>query len=146
MNEKRLEIARRLVACPKWVWLPGMAYVSTRRNDKMRRGRLALAPNGGDCFKAAEDWYHGDEFEDRDPDEFGKWRWLPDLDDDLTRLGVLAVVRRACGHLACVESPAVVGLLRLSTDSVPWRVHFRGGIAIGDTEEEALLSALESAS
>ena len=131
MNARRLEIARRLVACKGWVWLPGMVALRLDGGEVIVRIRIEIIDEG--CAVVRHERY-------------GLRGMIPALSDDLTRLGVLAVVRRACGHLACVESPAVSGLLRLSTDSAPWRVHFRGGIAIGDTEEEALLSALESAS
>ena len=139
MNKKRMEIARRFAACQKWVWLRGM---SVRSGDHPCERWLF----DGEAWVSDE----GDTY--RLPDLCAPASLLlavangPDLDDDLTRIGVLAVVRRACGHLACVESPAVSGLLRLSADPAPWRVHFRGGIAVGDTEEEVLLSVLESAS
>ena len=95
MDAELTGIARRFVACPKWVWLVGMAYVSTDPDDKMRRGRLGLAPDGGDCFRCVEDWYHGDEAEERNPDDFEGLGWVPDLDDETTRAAMLPAIRKA---------------------------------------------------
>lgn len=89
MNAERLEIARRLVACPKWVWLPGM--VALHMDGKYETARIRV--------DVIDEWCalrHGERWNLRN--------MLPDLDDELTRLGVLAVVRRAWGdETACVR-------------------------------------------
>ena len=121
MNAERLETARRLVACPKWVWLPGMAA----------RGISGMTVFG----RIREEQY------------VPPGTLLPDLDDDLTRLGVLALVRQAWNHprlgivagrvgLWCVSEP------RKDEDTHPLAVALRWQAS---TEEDALLAALEAA-
>ena len=137
MNAERLEIARRLVACPKWVWLPGMAAVGETGSDFGDRivnirigGTRATAASG--CSEVYE---------------INLPFCLPDLDDDLTRMGVLAVVRRAHddpsmgvvgsrGGLWCVSRS------KMAEHAHPLAVDLRWPSM---TEETALLAALESA-
>ena len=78
MSAEELETARRLVACKGWAWIRGMRGV-----------RKANAPSGGMNSRSVS-WT----FVDVSRHFPGA---LPDLSDDLPRLGVLAVVRRAWG-------------------------------------------------
>jgi hypothetical protein len=125
MTPERLEIARRMVACKGWVWLPGMHVVPVRGEHMDEPERIvdqieAAYVNRGDGLPC-----------------------IPDLDDDLTRLGVLAVVRRAWGDDS-------IGVVRMSDG---W--HVTRGMILGSwiativggapTEEGALQAALQVA-
>lgn len=97
MDAEQLVIARRLAACSKWVWLPGMQMVVHRcleclptceftgavsrivSVDDRRPGTHKICRISGPVL---DDGLHDN---------------VPDLDDELTRFGVLAVVRRALG-------------------------------------------------
>lgn len=129
MNAERLKIARRLVACPKWVWLPGMHAVAERRDWPGMGIRVDEARDGwlfyGRASNAEASMRPGG--------------MVPNLDDDLTLLGVLAVVRLAWE----APSGSVRFVDRHPLDSV-WEYRGRW-VCCGPTEEEALLSALESA-
>ena len=97
MNAEELAIARRFAACPKWVWLQGMRAVQPVKTRVADFARLTCCVAGNSFMT------------DRRLDEGQVWvfdglqqcrgdfPWVPDLDDELTRLGVLAVVRRALG-------------------------------------------------
>ena len=88
MDAETLDLARRFAACPKWVWLPGMIACDVSRPTTWRRRLLSQGEVFGWKFDAVDG-----------PVPRGPWRnldgWVPDLSDDLTRIGVLAVVRRA---------------------------------------------------
>lgn len=137
MNAETLEIARRMVACPKWVWLPGMHAVAERRDwpgmgirvDESRDGWLfyGRASNSEASMRPAG--------------------MVPNLDDDLTRIGVIAVVRRAYDDTSmglvgsregfwCISRPQMAG------DTHPLAVDLRW---MSRSEVVALLAALESA-
>lgn len=135
MTPERLEIARRLVACKRWVWLPGMHAVAERRDwpgmgirvDEARDGWLfyGRAANAEASMRPAG--------------------MVPNLDDDLTRLGVIAVVRKAWpgDEFQCARVEYVPGPNR-----PPWvcRVWDRAARwFFGFSEEAALLAALEAA-
>ncbi len=79
MNPVEEEIARALVACPKWQWLPGML---DERGDRVVT--LLAAEKETICFSPADGWRV----------LVGEY---PDLTDPLTRLGVQEVVRLAFG-------------------------------------------------
>lgn len=116
MNAEELAIARRLVACKGWEWLEGMQVVwcpeacDSRECKSECRGMCADAWYRL-CFKDKHEdrWgtpYHTSfvEWDRNRPETWDDWLVLekggsmvPDLSDDLTRLGVLAVVRRALG-------------------------------------------------
>lgn len=131
MNAERLEIARRLVACPKWVWLPGMAAF---RPDADGHLRIEAVDEYG-C--GVSPVVHGA------CERFSLSSRVPDLDDDVTRLGVLAVVRLAWGS-------SWIDLTILGRKWLLWR-DFKGmpsqnvWIGEGETEETAMLVALEAA-
>ena len=148
MNVERLEIARRLVACPKWVWLPGMAAFRP-----YHAGHLRIESTHESGFGMS-------------PVIYGSCSWfslsglVPDLDDDLTRIGVLAVVRQALGdpgsHLVVHETHAMCP--SGSGNLVParwWALANGAGEKVtknngrtfmaGPTELDALLAAMESA-
>lgn len=124
MNERRLEIARRLVACNGWVWLPGMQISGSRA--------LRIFGVYDDCAVVMGHSHCAMVMSTIDV--------LPDLDDDLTRLGVLAVARQAWND----ETASVRFIDRHPLDPM-WEYRGRW-VCYGSTEEEALLSALESAS
>ncbi len=78
MDAETMEIARRLVGCKRWKWLRGM---NTQAHG------VVCGVDGADAWCADGAGTH-----------CGIWltsALLPDLDDDMTRLGVLAVVRQA---------------------------------------------------
>ena len=124
MTPDRLEIARRLAACRRWQWLPGMAFRVA--------GELWRVLGTGDrCVVAACAGRPIAVVSTEAP-------MIPDLYDDLTRLGALEVVRAAWGTRA--EST-------WSPGAAPFVVHVphRGVFTSSTSEEAALLAALEAA-
>lgn len=134
MNAEELEIARRLVACKGWVWLPGMNIIDMATPQPRRVRIVSVGPQS----------IHGYGNHYR-PDRRGVWSYITlDLDDDLTRLGVLAVVRRAWGdETSCVRF--------VDRYPVPALWVWEAGVGrsrqtgFKATELEALLAALEAA-
>ena len=137
MNAERLEIARQLVACKGWVWLPGMKLHEPgedwRVSSVVHRYELRVSASRRREFTI-------------------KGTPLPDLDCDLTRLGVLVVVRRAWGDDRMVTS--VHGDMGDHPSRCHWMVTTFDGrcgwddewwSGIHSTEIEALLAALEAA-
>ena len=129
MTPERMEIARRLVACKGWVWLRGMSVRSGDHPcERWMFDGEAWVSDEGDTYRL--------------PDECAPVSLIlgvtggPDLDEDLTRLGVLAVVRRAWGDAYARLWPALYS---------GWLVYCSGGQFSGPTEETALLAALEAA-
>jgi len=147
MNAERVEIARRLVACKGWVWLPGMQYMDPTGEvcvtDRVHHVEILRSAWGVD-----EPFI----FSSDDTLDFICARVVvPDLDDDLTRAGVLAVVRRAWKCRAWTApyvqwSPE--GNLDWCMVEIPVAPTYDAGRARfnGPTEEAALLAALEAAS
>ncbi len=145
MNAERLEIARRFVACPGWVWLPGMLAAS-RHEDEIGATSWRII-HVRSVSNVALSGRMSPDGQDETCD-IGLWECIPDLDDDLTRLGVLAVVRRAWGDpLMFVtyddDSMSYAGaqFVDVWLPSIPGPLP----IAVGPTEEAALLAALEAA-
>lgn len=151
MNAERLEIARRLVACKGWVWLPGMLRRDPRHPEAWQRiiSVSDLSPAGNVRISAACversitgaltlpmvcEWV----------ESAGDCFHVPDLDDDLTRLGVLAVVRRAWGDPCATTGKQWArerwGVFVLERPDDAMAREFNG-----PTEEAALLAALEAA-
>ena len=131
MNAEELEIARRLVACKGWVWLPGMLTV---RDDAQPLRLEFVDEPGWGMTQTVENNRH----------VFSLASRLPDLSDDLTRLGVLAVVRRAWGDkTASVRAVDCYPLSAMWT----WIAGQPGVRRVGHerTELGALLAALEAA-
>lgn len=130
MNAERLEIARRFAACPKWVWLSGMVACDVPLPLTWRRRLLSQGEIFGWKFDAIDG-----------PVPRGPWRnldgWVPDLDDEMTRLGCLAVVRRAWPQM---DSHSIG-----SYSDGGWCVEIDDTMFTGPTEEAALLAALEAA-
>lgn len=124
MNAETREIARRFAACPKWVWLAGMQDdLGTRITGFSEPDEMA-------------------EIESRPMS--GEWHLdmkgrVPDLDDELTRAGLLPVARRAWND----PTASVRFVDRCPLDSF-WEYRGRW-VCYGPTEELAVLSALESA-
>ena len=113
------ELAKRLVACKGWRWMPGMRAV------------------GRSCFVA---WFRVEEPLRK---LHGDWKdALPDLTDPGTLGCLLALVREAWGDPDAVVFPYKdkAGWECSSTPFVP--SHFYG---VGKSEAEALVAALEAA-
>lgn len=129
MNAEELGIARRLVACKGWVWIPGMVNEDGARfvcMEGVRKHRF-WGPTRG------------------------KWHLIigtpfPDISDELTRLGVLAVVRRAWGDdsigitKAGDEWAVTMAYVEIVSGDARMSILRRG-----PTELAALLAALEAA-
>ena len=132
MNAEELEIARRLAACKGWVWLPGMIACDVSRPTTWRRRLLSQGKVFGWKFDAIDG-----------PVPRGPWRnldgWVPDLSDNLTRLGVLAVVRRAWGQDDLAARRDGSGTWAVIPENSEWWSGCR------DSELEALTRALEAA-
>ena len=141
MTPDRMEIARRLVACKGWVWLPGMLAASKHDDEQDAPGwRIAHIYGHSGLALAARINHLGED----DACDIGLWECVPDLDDDLTRLGVLAVVRRAWDDER-------IDLVWGSGEWSCWRSYktqvgdMNEYIGNGPTEDSALLAALEAA-
>lgn len=133
MNAEELEIARRLVACKGWVWLPGM-LATTDITSPLTPVRVGSTGDGGVLFydrgiKSARSRLRA----------FCAIGLLPDLSDDLTRLGVLAVVRRAWGQDDLAARRDGSGTWAVIPENSEWWSGCR------DSELEALTRALEAA-
>ena len=146
MTEHEIALARRAVAAPGWRWLPGMAAIG-RNGAKWRlymgSGGVLCAQGEGDAGGYCAGWS-------------SEWAEilgaLPNLADDLTALGLLALVRERWGPdvylvqvkayngrdrrwtLARGTSPTL--LVGMNADSVLCYVS-------AETEVEALVVALE---
>lgn len=133
MNAEELEIARRLVACPKWAWLPGMAAFRP-----YQAGHLRIESTHESGFGMS-------------PVIYGSCSWfslsglVPDLDDDLTRLGVLEVVRRAWNNPLVCPYPVKMNGAQWWNVGIPWDSNGGTLCGTGPTELDALLAAMESA-
>ena len=150
MNAETAAIARRLVACKRWewLWLPGMADVRGRRVIRTDEDGTpsAWCVTGIDGFPRMLTGFGTPAW------AFSEWDGaVPDLDDELTRAGVLPVVRLALGVPTLttialgVSDPEWDGSIyewRLAgiPDSMPelWRVR-------GASEIEVLCLAMEAA-
>ena len=154
MTAEMLEIARAFAACPKFVWLAGML-------DSLGR-RVLEVDNSGMSSK----WTSRDLGRDivvlafcTPAWAFEQWRdATPDLDDPLTRLGLLEVVRRAWGdhriHLVMHETHArdpdggrdlVLAMWWALADDSGKAITDGRRFYAGPTEEAALLAALQAA-
>ena len=115
-------LARRVVACPRWRWMPGMLRLRDapgKADHGKREGRV----------EARDDW------------SYAEWPCLPDLTDPATLGCLLALVREAWGD-PCVSARAYCGywgVLRPNGDLSCWH------LARGSTEADALVAALEAA-
>lgn len=141
MNAEEIEIARRLVACKRWIWLAGMQMVV----DRCMECRPVCAFTGSvNRIVSVDDGLFGAHKVGRISGpvlDGGLHDNIPDLSDELTRLGVLAVVRRAWGMPHC----GLWGNNRLGP-SLRWACgEANGRIFTGETELAALLAALEAA-
>lgn len=132
MNAERLGIARRFAACPKWEWFAGMVALRLDGDEVVSSIRIDVLD---DVVSMA---FHGTST-DGHAVRFPVRGRVPDLDDDLTSLGVLAVVRRAWND----PTASVRFVDRTPLESV-WECRGRW-VCYGATEELALLAALESA-
>lgn len=147
MNPERLDIARRLVACPKWMWLPGMHLGDP--DDEGWSARIVTPTEWvATCPPVS---LAGTRFDGAPPsprlarmpalDGF-----IPDLDDELTRLGLLAVVRQAYGCVVYTR-PAFdeIGWVVVRADDPTRDIRGDVSVAWGPTEEAVLLAALQAA-
>lgn len=130
MTPERLEIARRFVARKGWVFLPGMREASGDRIVAVDNREACLAEEGAACDDNHASWVSQDDC-------------IPDLADDLTRIGLLAVVRRA-------HRDESIGIVRMSdgwsvTAGVITDRWIRVIVGGAPSEEAALLAALEAA-
>ena len=144
MTEHQIALARRAVAAPGWRWLPGMRIAGTKF------ARVVAVRDSGPC--GAEEGPTGDDNAAVWLDDWTTATLLPDLSDDLTALGLLALVRERWGPdvylvhvkayngrdrrwtLARGTSPTL--LVGMNADGVLCYVS-------AETEAEALILALE---
>jgi hypothetical protein len=135
MNE---ELAKRAIACKHWRWMPGMLVTfpptvcTCRRNQLVPTVRLIPADIGG-CFNIHENGVCGVE-------KIPK-RSFPNLTDPATLGCLLALVREALGderaHCEHCEMGDLWEVWRHDEGHAPLWISF------GETEAEALVSALE---
>lgn len=144
MSAEELEIAHRLVACKRWTWLAGMQMVVHRcmecRPVCAFTGSVNRIVSVGDGLFGA----HKVGRISGPALDGGLHDTIPDPSDDLTRLGVLAVVRRAWGDkTASVRAVDCYPLSAMWT----WIAGQPGVRRVGHerTELAALLAALEAA-
>jgi hypothetical protein len=133
MTEAQIALARRAVAAPGWRWLPGMRIANTKfaRVVEVCDGEPCGAEEGATEDDNAAVWL----------EEWATTPLLPDLSDDLTALGLLALVRERWG----------MPHLTLTRKSRWWtyRGDSRASLELYEicaaTEVEALVAALEVA-
>ena len=129
------DLGRRAVACPGWLWMPGMLTLKTDARPLWSR--------------AVDVWDYTD---DQHPmfysgDDLVHARGIPDLRDPATVGCLLALVREAVGPGAVT---VVISVLAPPPENLAWGVfvacpHGRS-LAHGKmTEAEALVAALEEA-
>jgi hypothetical protein len=123
-NEQLIALARRLVACPGFYWLPGMLAGTVRV--------LSVDGQVARVGSSKHDWIPV-------PFLVGT-AGLPDLSDAATRGCVLQLVRDAIGYPGASSGTTMVGnwVVRGNVDGVYC-------FGIGETEAEALVEALEAA-
>lgn len=140
MDAETLDLARRFAACPKWVWLRGM---SARSGDHPCERWLF----DGEAWVSDE----GDTY--RLPDLCAPASLVlavangPDLDDEVTRAGLLPIVRRAhddpwMGLVGSREGFWCISRPQMAWDTHPLAVDLRW---MCRSELLALLAALEAA-
>ena len=131
-------LAKAFVACPGWFWHPGMLVqgrVDGRNNTPSFRLSVPFGPDEPTTVTRTEE-RKGRTTTTRTlvhPE-------LPVLKDDMTRLGTLLVLRRAWGDpFANTGQDWIDGRA-----SGTWFCHVQGKDFTGDTEIEAILSALQA--
>lgn len=125
MTDEELKIARALVKCSAWKWLPGMLLRDLTRS---KRGRV---------HKVGNDWvvYFGINSESRYRCETVGYSVVPDITDPATLGCIVRLVRDA-------RSAPSASTLKVSTG---WSVWSDKRLGLGRTEAEALLRALQAA-
>lgn len=130
MTPDQIDLARRLVACPRWRWLPGMLWSIGPQPGWVRAstGRVLSAHEDGGPVRAPKSC-------------------LPDLTDPATAGCLLALVREAWGDTRLV---AIYCEAAYPGQSEGWAVQRADGrlpVAGEDheTEAAALVAALEAA-
>ena len=139
MNAEGMGLARRFVACERWVWLPGMKAIQPADPRCVESVRLTYCIIGRKFMtdrrlNDGAQWVFDGFYEC-----MGDWPWLPDLSDALTRAGLLEVVRRAWDD----ETASVRFFGRWPLESM-WEYRGRW-VCYGSSELDALLAALEAA-
>jgi hypothetical protein len=119
MTEAQVELAKRAVWCRGWRWMPGML---AWRPD-CPPVRLAAIEDAGNALQ--------------------EYRWLPDLTDPATVGCLLALVRAAWGDSEMHMALGAKGWVWLTGESRAYDVVIP--INAGETEDEALVAALEAA-
>lgn len=130
MNPEMIDLAKRLVACKSWRWMPGML---AWRPD-CPPVRIASIEDAGNALQ-----------------ENG---WLPELSDPATLGCLLALVREAHGEETAHTRP-FKGRWLVERETRPYLHEWlcscgtwgegEGHVVGGDTEAEALVAAFEAA-
>lgn len=127
MTPEEEKIARALVACPKWQWLPGMLN---------ERGSRVLAVNPLVTRPAVVVY-------DFDAEARVRMRAsaAPDLDDPLTRWGIHEVVRLAFGAdaVAVRRHVAYLGAPRASGDPPRRKISYAALVTRWDDHDNVVL-------
>jgi hypothetical protein len=132
MNEKQIALAKRVVACKGWRWMPGMLDVHGGRVVSVEGGLLRL-----------------DYRDDDDPIRTSASACLPDLTDPATLGCLLACVREAWRYPSAHPMPW--GHTKFKPEPVGWSVMLGADDTLPNatlsapTEAEALVAALEAA-
>lgn len=137
MNAELTEIARRFVACPGWVFLPGMlarldgalSPVTCRVVEVVGRDSC-FGVSDGAAPRGFVSYYLGSS--------------IPDLDDPVTAAGILPVVRRAWGRDMWVREDEEGGYICEALCKSPALMSIER-FGVGPSEILALLAALEAA-
>jgi hypothetical protein len=130
MTEVQVGLAKRAVACKGWRWMPGMRTINGRR----------LAVVFGASRTAA---VLCDLRDDANSDTEELQGELPDLNDPATVGCLLALVREAWGDSEMHMALGAKGWVWLTGESRAYDVVIP--INAGETEDEALVAALEAA-
>lgn len=131
------DLARRAVACTRWVWCEGPHLTSGHVYlGQDADGEEFYVDGGlirdGRYFPHTGEPYHPYDFDDEDADAVGQPE--PDITHPLTLGWLLALVRKAWGQDVHAQR-----------HGIGWMVWGYERIATGPTEASALVAALESA-
>jgi hypothetical protein len=129
MTEAQVGLAKRAAACKGWRWMPGM-LASLDGIDGDYRARVCRVDN--DRF-----------WSDATPLPYDLTSYVPDLSDPATLGCLLALVREAWGDSEMHMALGAKGWVWLTGESRVYDVVIP--INAGETEDEALVAALEAA-